>query len=133
VSWKLFVDDDAHGMRRPSLTVENPAWRASMNLPAVPPETSHLGEWVVALDAAAAISIIEARGVPAFVSFDHDLGDGRDAMAVVRHMIEVDMERAAIPDGFSYEVHSANPVGRANITGLLDGYLAFRQANGTMS
>jgi hypothetical protein len=33
--------------------------------------------------------------------------------------------RYTLPDGFSYQVHSANPVGRANIIGLMDGLLRY--------
>ena len=126
MTWRLFIDDDCDTVRRPSITVENTAWRARMNLPLTVPQTAGLGEWVFARDAASAIEAITERGMPDFISFDHDLGDGRDAMAVVHWIIERDLDGYPIPHTFEYEVHSGNPVGRSNIRNLLSGYLDFR-------
>jgi len=125
MSWRLFLDDDCDGARAPRITVENPRWRALMNLPPSIPDTGHLGPWVLARTADEAIGIVGTRGMPAFVSFDHDLGDGKDAPHVVKWMIERALDGGCFPGDFAYEVHSGNPVGRANIRGLLDGFLAF--------
>jgi len=129
MAWKLFVDDDADGSRRPAISVENPGWRVSLGLPPVPPDVFHLGDWVVARSHDEAIAAMEARGLPDFVSFDHDLGDGKDGIAVARWIIERDLDDGSLPDGFGYEVHSANPVGRANISGLMESYLRQRTRN----
>ena len=59
------------------------------------------------------------------MSFDHDLGDQTPTgFDLAKEIINRDLyEISEIPDGFSYAVHSANPVGAANISGLMDGYL----------
>ena len=40
-------------------------------------------------------------------------------------MVERDLDKKGrwIPKNFTYDVHSANPVGKKNIVGLLDNYL----------
>jgi hypothetical protein len=130
MTWRLFLDDDCDGVRRPDITVDNPAWRVRMNLPAVPPDQTHLGAWVLARSAEEAVALMKAHGMPSFISFDHDLCDGLDAISVVHWMIELDLEQPSIPNDFDFEVHSGNPVGRTNIKGLLYGYLTFRAEAG---
>lgn len=49
-------------------------------------------------------------------------------MVMVRWLIERNLDQGGqfIPPKFRFQVHSANPVGRENITGLLGGYLEQR-------
>lgn len=124
--WRLYIDDQAHDVRDPRISVENNAWRRRMALPVPATNRPDLGAWSIALNCAEAVALIEAKGMPAFVSFDHDLADGRDAIWLVRYMIEHDLDHRSIPDDFAFEVHSANPLGRLNITGLLAPYLRLR-------
>ncbi|MCS4089880.1 cyclic-phosphate processing receiver domain-containing protein [Rhizobium sp. BK176] len=129
MSWKLFIDDDCDGARNPAISVEDGGWRRRMNLPSSVPETAYLGDWVLARSADEAIAIVEELGMPSFISFDHDLGDGKDAIAVAHWLIERDMDGAPFPADFAFEVHSGNPIGRANIRGLIDNYLEFKARN----
>lgn len=99
-----------------------------MGMHPYPPETEHLGPWVAARTADEAVSIIEERGMPIFASFDHDLGDGKDAMHVVKWIVERDLDTGFMSKDFQYEVHSGNPVGRGNVKGMLDSYIAHRNA-----
>lgn len=126
MGWRLYLDDHADGARRPRISVEEPGWRRRQGLHPSPPQLDHLGEWVLARSHAEAVAAMEERGLPAFVSFDHDLGDGVDGMAVARWIVERDMDDGSMPADFAYEVHSANPVGKANIVGLLEPYLRHR-------
>lgn len=128
MTWKLFIDDDCDTDRRPEITVENAGWRKRMNLPATMPDTAHLGDWVFARTAAAAIEAMSERGMPLFISFDHDLGDGKDGVAVVKWMIERDMDGFPIPEDFDFEVHSGNPIGRANIRHDLSRYIEYKHS-----
>lgn len=63
-----------------------------------------------------AIKCIKEHGMPSFISFDHDLGGGDTSMKVVNFIVE-----SLLDDDFSMEVdfdfkiHSANPIGAANI------------------
>lgn len=83
--------------------------------------------WIVVRSTAEAVAYVERHGMPAFISFDHDLGEnvptGFDfaKWLVNRHLDEIE----AFPSSFKYEVHSANPPGAANIRGLLENFLQF--------
>ena len=67
-------------------------------------------------------------GCPQLISFDHDLGGDDTAMRVVNWMIETDLDAASnfIPADFAFKVHSANPVGAANIQSKLQNYINVR-------
>ncbi len=91
------------------------------------------GRWVVARSVAQAIRIVEEKGYPQFVSFDHDLGYDLnknepcpDGLDFAHFLINLDMDTNRMPEGFQYYVHSQNPVGVENIRGLLDCYLRVR-------
>lgn len=125
--WKLFLDDDADTVRRPEISVENPAWRKKMDLPLDPPNTDSriLGDWKIARSYSEAASLFDEFGLPFFASFDHDLADGKDGIAVAHRMIEIDLDLFGreLFQYFRFEVHSGNRVGRDNIRGLLEGYM----------
>ena len=79
----------------------------------------------VARSSKGAIYIMNLDGCPNFVSFDHDLGGVDTAMIVIKWMVNRDLDCGGkfIPANFEFNVHSANPVGAANITGYLNSYL----------
>lgn len=84
--------------------------------------------WMVARTSSAAIALLETCGCPYEISFDHDLGGDDTAMVVVKRLIEMDLDAGGkyIPEDFIFSVHSANPVGKENILGLLQAYLKYR-------
>jgi len=94
------------------------------------------GGWIIARDMNEAIAIVSEKGCPDVVSFDHDLGE--DELGNIRptgydfakYLVEQDMNSDIIPDDFSFVVHSANPVGKVNITLLLNNYLNFKKRKG---
>ena len=113
--WKLFLDD-----------VRELAWV----YPDADPD-----EWVVCRSFADAAHAIGRLGWPSFVSFDHDLGDGvPTGYDLAKVLIELDLDtpqgEEGLPRDFEFAVHSANPVGRANIEALLTRYLVYRGTNG---
>jgi hypothetical protein len=88
--------------------------------------------FVVARNFEAATSTIKKKGCPLFISFDHDLGevsDGETAPTgydLAKWIVEMHLEGViTFSEGFSFRVHSANPIGAANISSLLDEYLSF--------
>jgi hypothetical protein len=85
-------------------------------------------EWVIARNSNEVFDIIEARGIPEFISFDHDLGENEPTgFHITKKIVEMDMDGVlAIPSTFAYYVHSANPVGKNNIIGYIDNYLNVR-------
>lgn len=88
---------------------------------------ANIREWVVCTTMEEAVECIELAW-PQMVSFDHDLGDAGAPTGydLAKWMVEFDMQQGGMPLDFTYEVHSADPPGAANIRGLLDNYLARR-------
>jgi len=84
--------------------------------------------WTIARSSAEAIAYFVNQGCPDEISFDHDLGGDDTAMIVVKRLVDMDLDAAGqfIPSVFCFSVHSANPVGAANIRSLLDNYLRVR-------
>lgn len=78
-------------------------------------------------------NLILTCGVPAFISFDHDLGMDKEGNLLptgydfAKWLVKMDMDGIiTIPPGFAFIVHSANPVGAKNIQGYLENYLEYR-------
>ena len=59
---------------------------------------------------------IRERGMPVEINFDHDLGEEKTGLDAVQwllgHMVANNVQ---FPNGFSWFVHSQNPVGARNI------------------
>lgn len=87
------------------------------------------GELIWVRDYDSFVLIIETRGLPKIVSFDHDLGEGKDgkdcANFLVNHCMKFEIP-LSLPE---YFVHSQNPVGKENILGWLDNYKKFWEDN----
>lgn len=108
MGYALFLDDERH--------------------PSLPPPGG--GEWVVCRSFSQAVMRLHFLGAPEYVSFDHDLTHrGPTGYDFAKLLVETDIEDGGgfLPAGFSFGVHSANPIGRGNIEGLLSGYLSFRK------
>ena len=76
---------------------------------------------VVVRSSAEAIQTVIERGWPISIEFDHDLGGDDTTMVFVRWAIDRLIEKGmGIP--FTWSVHSQNPIGAANIDGLLNSY-----------
>jgi hypothetical protein len=83
-------------------------------------------DWKIVTNFDQAVKYITERGVPNYMSFDHDLGeDSKTGYEFVKWLVEADMDSGGklIPSDFSYYVHSQNPIGAANIRGYLSSYL----------
>ena len=84
--------------------------------------------WLMARSYDEAIDMVERFGAPVYISFDHDLGDAnvKTGYDFAKWLIEQDLDNNILPADFDFNVHSANPVGAANITNLLEPYLKTR-------
>lgn len=85
--------------------------------------------WTVCRSAADAQQAVLEGGCPEWISFDHDLGDNvPTGYSFARWLVDQDLDQEGqwMPKDFSFEVHSANPVGAANIRALLSNYLQNR-------
>ena len=114
MGYRLFLDDE----RTPSDVFEH-----------IDADPVYLEEWVVVRTVDEAKAVVEERGFPSSVSFDHDLGEdvptGKD---LANWLVERDLDTGDLPEGFEFRVHSRNPTGAANIRGLMEGYLASRSS-----
>lgn len=113
MTWNLFIDDE----RFPS----NVTWGNETFYKQFP--------WTIARNMAQVQSLIKTYRFPDFISFDHDLGnDEPSGKDIANWLIEDDIDGVhRIPDSFNFYVHSRNPVGKANIEGLLNSYLEQRE------
>lgn len=104
--WKMFIDDERFPVKE--------------------------DEFIIVRTVEQAIDKIKELGCPDFISFDHDLGDNiPTGFDLAKYLVETDLNHngSFIPNDFDYYVHSANPVGKKNISGLLDGYLSFKKTS----
>lgn len=106
MTWNLFLDDERF-----------------------PPNDGR--EWVIARNHDEVVHLIaNVYGtIPSYVSFDHDLGEfiNGDGYKVAKYLVDLDLyTEVKIPEDFSFYVHSQNPIGKANIEGYLNNYLAQR-------
>jgi len=98
--------------------------------------------WVIARTLSDVRDIVNARGAPDFISFDHDLGDAEPTgFDIAKALVEADLDsrdgatpspgshgiRFTFGPQVAYTLHSQNPVGAGNIKGLLDAYLGSRE------
>jgi hypothetical protein len=70
--------------------------------------------------------VITERGIPKYITFDHDLGDGEYTGKKCAEYLAMRMMGRMRPDNiedFRYDVHSQNPVGAKNIRCYLDQFL----------
>jgi hypothetical protein len=81
-------------------------------------------DWIVVRSSVAALDTINDLGIPIEIAFDHDLGGDDTSMKFIRGLEEIlYYNRIKFPTNFSYSVHSQNPIGKANIIGLMNALL----------
>lgn len=86
-------------------------------------------EWVICRNMQQVQEACEQKGLPEFISFDHDLGDDQPTgYDVAKWMIEHDLDQQGqfMPTTFRFYVHSQNPIGAENINKLLTNYLGHK-------
>lgn len=84
--------------------------------------------WVVVRSFFEAANYVKQHGFPDHVNFDYYLGDDdhRTGRHFAQWLIDYDKRYGTMPDHFTYDVHSADPTGAANIRVLLDSYIKQR-------
>lgn len=80
-------------------------------------------DMVICRDFKSACEYVIENGIPAFVSFDHDLGDvsedEKTGYSFAKFLIDYMFDNN-IKEPFEYFVHSSNPVGKINIETYLN-------------
>lgn len=103
MTWNLFIDDERF-----------------------PPDDGK--EWIICRTRPEVYAAIHSKGIPSYISFDHDLGeDEGTGFDIAKMIVDMDLdEYRIIPEDFDFYVHSQNPVGKKNIELLLVNYLQFK-------
>lgn len=106
MSWKLFLDDERFPGR-----IMAPEYTIARN--------SFDAQWYTT-----------TRGLPIFISFDHDLGGADTAINYVDWLINWMLDNnMRFPEGFDFYVHSQNPVGARNIQNKMDSFIKHLEEN----
>lgn len=70
------------------------------------------------------IQYFQNNPFPEFISFDHDLGEGKSGYDIVKWIIHAVMDGLVLfPENFTFKCYSANPVGKRNIEETLGSFL----------
>jgi hypothetical protein len=77
-------------------------------------------DWVVVRSSNEALAYVKNHGMPAFISFDHDLGGDDTTMVFLRRLVDTVWNGDETPP--DYTVHSANPVGKQNIISFMESW-----------
>lgn len=86
------------------------------------------GDWFIVRTVDEAKALINEIGFPNFISFDHDLGNHKETgFDFAKWLVQQDQDYQVLGEDFTYFVHSANPIGAANIIGLMEGWLKFKR------
>jgi len=122
VNYNLFIDDQIDD-------IDTNTGKAIRDPKIIDPCREYVGVKTVE----EAISHIIKNGCPIFISFDHDLGldsSGKplETTELAKWLVEKDLDESGkfLPEGFSYQVHSANVYAENNL-GILDRYMKFKQ------
>ena len=88
-------------------------------------------EMFIVRDYDEAVEIMRGMGCPSYISFDHDLGEGKNGYDIAKWMIETDLdeEGSFIPYDFEFYVHSQNPIGKENIEKSIGKYIELKNAD----
>jgi hypothetical protein len=78
-------------------------------------------DWVVCRSTQEAIEIIIQKGMPDFMSLDHDLGGDDTTMVFLKRLVNEVWDGKSNPP--NYQVHSANPIGTQNIISYMESWI----------
>ena len=83
--------------------------------------------WTTARHYQQFIDIILLKGMPDYISFDHDLGEEKTGMDCACWLVNYCLDhKLSLPE---WNVHSANTPGRENIDGLMKSFRKFQKEN----
>ena len=82
-------------------------------------------DWVIVRSSNDAIQYVQSHGLPAFISFDHDLGGDDTSRKFIIWMVDwmLDNQISFKDRDFDFYVHSQNPIGAEWIRGTMTGMI----------
>lgn len=117
--YHLFLDDER--------TLAQVTWVALPHMSDPDP----MLHWTVVRSFEDFVQCIQTKGMPDFISFDHDLGDVGDdeknGLSCAKWLVDYCLDNKVTCPPF--EVHSKNPQGASNIRGLLKGFQHFQNSS----
>ncbi|QAY01155.1 hypothetical protein ZPAH1_orf00138 [Aeromonas phage ZPAH1] len=88
-------------------------------------------QWVIVRNYAEFKEEIRNNGIPKYISFDHDLADFDEdgveynGLSCAKYLIDIaQYDNLELPEHIYY--HTQNPIGRENIKGYIESFIAFR-------
>lgn len=138
--FRNLIHEECHGRYDEAINIgmramKYPIWKLYLDDIRNPSDNSY----VLARSVEEAKSLIEAYGIPLYISFDHDMGEDADGKLcstgydLAKWLVEQDMNKKSgihIFSVFDFEVHSMNPVGAENIRSFLKAYLKHKDKEG---
>ena len=91
----------------------------------VPKTQSPYGDWVVCRSYIDSMNFIKSNGHPSYMSLDHDLGESKSGHNFISDLVFYDesINNKLFNGLYGINVHSANPIGRENIYGVISSYM----------
>jgi len=83
-------------------------------------------DFIVARSVKEAIQLIRDKGFPSYMSLDHDLGEDVPTGHDFVKWIVTEYQDDILPE-FTFNVHSANPVGKENMESLLNNFIKHKK------
>ena len=82
-------------------------------------------DWVIVRSSNEAIAMVIMHGMPTEISFDHDLGGNDTSRLFIMWMVDALLDGLiTIPEGFTFRVHSQNPIGAEWIRSTMRGIIS---------
>lgn len=80
-------------------------------------------DWVIVRCYDDFVSTVQERGLPSYVSLDHDLGEEKSGYDCVKWFIDHCIDNEVKPSEVEIHAHTANPVGRDNIVAYVTSWI----------
>ena len=88
-------------------------------------------DWVIVKNSTEATHVVQTRGCPSEIAFDHDLGADDTSIVFINWFINQILDGyLEFPPDFKYNVHSQNPIGAANIESKMDQIICWSKLKG---
>ena len=86
-------------------------------------------DWIIIRSVEEAQEYVLKNGCTSYISFDNDLQRELEGVHFAQWLIEQDLNQNGdfLPENFSFNIHSANPVASDLIFSKLDSYLRFKR------
>lgn len=80
-------------------------------------------DWVIVRSYDEFAHVIQNKGIPLFISFDHDLGIGKTGLNCASFLANYVIDHDVLYNDMSFYVHSQNPVGAENIQAYMTSFI----------